>query len=222
MGTFSVYNESTAKDPSILNEFAAAAYRVGHSQVKGFLTYTTRQWSPDVSILWNVFGILAFYRRLYTVDDQIDTSFALSDYFFNASLLAQPGFIDNAMRGLTKQMPNQINPSYTKELTFRLFKYYQMLLIGTSTVILRSWQKKRGSKPFGLDLVALNIQRGREHGIPDYNTMRVKCGLPKANDFDDLAGEINSTVILTKDRKTVLRIKSGPAPLIYSPLFVTL
>ena len=61
--------------------------------------------------------------RLYDVNDQVDSrSFALSDYFFNASRLPESGFIDNALRGLTKEMPNRINPFYTNQLTFFLFK----------------------------------------------------------------------------------------------------
>ena len=39
---------------------------------------------------------------------------------------------------------------------------------------------------FGMDLVSLNIQRGREHGIPSYNRWREWCGLHTINTWDDL------------------------------------
>ncbi|XP_049809964.1 peroxidase-like [Schistocerca nitens] len=39
---------------------------------------------------------------------------------------------------------------------------------------------------FGMSLPDIDIQRARDHGVPPYNDLRDKCGLPRANDFGDL------------------------------------
>lgn len=38
----------------------------------------------------------------------------------------------------------------------------------------------------GLDLVSLNIQRGRDHGLADYNSVRAAYGLPKVTSFEQI------------------------------------
>jgi hypothetical protein len=41
----------------------------------------------------------------------------------------------------------------------------------------------------GFDLASLNIQRGRDHGIADYNTVRVAYGLPRITGFEQITSD---------------------------------
>lgn len=65
-----------------------------------------------------------------------------------------------------------------------------------------------------LDLAAMNIQRGRDHGIPPYNDFRTFCNLTSAQTFDDLRNEIKNPTVRERLQRlygTPLNIDLFPA-----------
>jgi hypothetical protein len=48
----------------------------------------------------------------------------------------------------------------------------------------------------GTDIAAINIQRGRDHGVPDYNTCRRLFGLPPAKTFSDITPDESVAAIM--------------------------
>lgn len=52
------------------------------------------------------------------------------------------------------------------------------------------------SNDLGLDAISLDIERGRDHGLPGYNYYRRYCGLPNARTFDDFLDYIPNEVSL--------------------------
>ena len=46
----------------------------------------------------------------------------------------------------------------------------------------------------GFDLIAINIQRAREHGIPGYVQYKKACDLGNPKTFSDLANHISQEV----------------------------
>ncbi|MGE3163555.1 MAG: peroxidase family protein [Planctomycetota bacterium] len=87
---------------------------------------------------------------------------SLSGAFFNPDLLISQGGIDPILRGLASQVAQRVDNHIVSEVRNFLFG-------------------PPGSG--GLDLASLNLQRGRDHGLPDLNSLRVSYGLAAHADF---------------------------------------
>ncbi len=72
------------------------------------------------------------------------------------------------------------------------------------------------------DLAALNIQRGRDHGLPGYTDYRRYCLMKNVNDFEDLKEDISDKQVrdmLKKLYGDVRNIDIWPAGNTFSTMF---
>ena len=104
---------------------------------------------------------------------------SLTESFFSTSMVRDEG-IAVFLRGITTQMAQEIDLALVDEIRSMLFG-------------------PPGSP--GRDLAALNIQRGRDHGLARYNMVRMAYGLPRAHSFADVSSdpEIQRALALAYD-----------------------
>ncbi|KAK2721110.1 hypothetical protein QYM36_003402 [Artemia franciscana] len=89
--------------------------------------------------------------------------------------LYKPGYVDQYLMGLANQVAQAMDDFVTSEVTNHLFQ--------------------DPAKKFGLDLAAINMQRGRDHGVPGFNFYREFCGLPKAQTWYDFVGVFSNETL---------------------------
>eukprot|EP00118_Oscarella_pearsei_P029039 m.3519 g.3519 ORF g.3519 m.3519 type:complete len:803 (+) comp9502_c0_seq1:159-2567(+) len=114
----------------ILNGFAAAAFRLGHSQLRNQLARLDK----DYNLISEINFRQAFFQPHRILEDPA-------------------GKFDNYVRGLLDRQSQQIDRFVSEELNNHLFEQVD--------------DNNQPSGP-GLDLASLNIQRGRDHGLPRY------------------------------------------------------
>ena len=93
---------------------------------------------------------------------------ALSEAFFNPDLLHETG-IDSILKYLSADPSGEVDTEIVDSVRNFLFG-------------------PPGAG--GLDLASLNIQRGRDHGLADYNTVRESIGLPRVISFADITADV--------------------------------
>lgn len=88
----------------------------------------------------------------------------LRDVFFNTEILSESG-LDPFLRGMAEQTQQQMDSRVVDDVRNFLFG-------------------PPGAG--GFDLVSINIMRGRERGLPNYNTIRQAYNLPRYFSFDQI------------------------------------
>ena len=115
-GYSSSYDEKA--NPSITNEFATAAFRMGHSLIQGAMKYA-------VNCPFNYFFILNNCSLCSLVEEDGKVRVELMrNWFNNPSLLRQAGKLDAVLRGMIDQWPQKVDEWVTEDVTNHLFQRY--------------------------------------------------------------------------------------------------
>ena len=118
------------------------------------------------------FGHSALSANLLRLDASLnpipDGNLALRDAFFNPSRIVDEGGIEPLLRGLATQACSTIDTELVDDVRNFLFG-------------------PPGAG--GFDLASLNIQRGRDHGLPSYNEARQAMGLTTRSSFAEVNGD---------------------------------
>ena len=100
--------------------------------------------------------------------NEIAEPVSLAEAFFNPTIVATHG-IEPLLKYLVSDLTQEMDVKVVDELRNFLFG---------------------APGQGGLDLASLNIQRGRDHGLNDYNTTRAAYGLPKVTNFAQITNDV--------------------------------
>ena len=112
-----------------------------------------------------------------TRDKNTTEAIELHKMLFNPYSLWTNGGLDSAIGSAINTPLAKSDQYFSQELTQKLFE---------NTTPANSTPVVKTRKTAGLDLVSLNIQRGRDHGLPGYSVWRKYCHLPSADTWDEM------------------------------------
>ncbi len=152
---------------------------------------TYNEWLP--AVLGN--NVLPRYSGYNPrVNPNLSNEFATAAFRFGHSILGDDiEFLDNNGLPVAEDVALKdafFNPTLLKDHTIEsIFKYLSSDPASElDTKLVGSVRNFLFGPPGagGFDLAALNIQRGRDHGLADYNDTRASIGLPKVKNFAEI------------------------------------
>ncbi|KAI4905455.1 hypothetical protein NFI96_028088, partial [Prochilodus magdalenae] len=172
IGPYEGYDETI--NPSVSNVFATAAFRFGHATISAQIRRLNESFQehPYFSSLNLHQAFFSPWRIIREVQTQ-------PPGLIPGCRSRTAGGLDPILRGLLGRPAARQNQQHlmTEELTEKL-------------VVLNI--------PDALDLAALNLQRGRDHGLPGYNDWRAYCGYDRVESKADLRAVVRDGALVEK------------------------
>lgn len=133
--------------------------------------------NPQVS---NVFSAAAFRMGHTLINSNVlrlesggeavpGGSIGLRDAFFNPLAISLVGGVEPYIRGMASQVQQKLDCKVVDDVRNFLFG---------------------APGEGGMDLAAININRGRERGLPDYNRIRKDLGLPAIKAYEEISNDV--------------------------------
>jgi len=132
-------------------------------------------------------SLVASNMENYGVLGDLKKSLQLHEHQLSPFSIYEKDSIDGFIRGLATQPVQDFDSSFSEELTQRLFQ-------GTN-------------ESHGMDLVALNVQRGRDHGLPPYLEWRKICKLPKISTWKQLVPLVSEPQLVPRLQRMYRRLE---------------
>lgn len=157
---YSGYNASV--NPSIANEFSTVAFRFGHSLLSSNIERHTND-GLDIADV-----------------SRDGASIPLSEDFFDPTLLNTSGVVDPLTGHTSSDIAAILKGDAdgdSQAMDLLAIRDVRNLLFGNFGA-------------GGQDLIARDIQRARDNGLPDYNSMRIAYGLPPVTSFAQITSNV--------------------------------
>jgi peroxidase len=166
-------------DPSLSNEFAVVGYRA-HSMIHGELESEAER--PDYTAA-RLDAIRAQGAEVEVDGDELEFVVPLNVAFFNPDLLRLIG-VDAVLAGIGSESQYKNDEQIDNQLRSVLF---QVPVPGNPGCL--DGPTLPSCFHGVADVAAIDIERGRDHGIPRYNDLRKALKLKKKRSFTEITGE---------------------------------